>query len=728
MKVALIRIDAQDGSGVASPVYLASHDLRDLVHIDGTNEWIPGIARLPRLRYDFFAGEFYGAITAPTAQFAISKEAVADFDTLYFADARVRVWSGEIGGSEEAEYVLNLDFLTQSYEVDDGEEPAGIGGLELRFDGLIQNEPRVENSIADFTATVDDSWLDQPLLDVYAGTDGIEGPEELTGLPKPLVFGAAKFCAGVLIDSAENVYQVHDGACEGITAAYDRLASLGASTGDYANLAALIAASIPAGSWGTCKALGLVRLGAPPDGLVSFDVSGDNADGYVRKAGAIIKRIAAIKSGTADATSMTGLDTDRAYNLNMQITTQTTAREVIQQIAGSVAAVAFVGWDGTLYAHPLGYDTPSETLDTDGSGTRPVGDILRAPIASPFWRVATYAEPTWVVHDRADIATGYVLRGEYSATRTYRLDDVVNAPDPDGRVFAYINATPAAGQALPTAPATSNSYWELAGAADVTASAQVVVTPPTAQIVYRDYLGEPKSGQFNRTLTPVVTRGGTSIRTDNATSYSISNSGVTATVNNTNGSADKGRITVTDGGAGSIALTVTVSGVAYGPYSIPFTVVDDAPPSSGGGGAGGGSDSTLAEVTSTTFAAMTRVDAGESIFTVTISGAGDTINGVAPLTYEWTISSGSGSNSLVAKWQYRELPSGSWTDFDTALTGTAATYDADEFSLTLGALNVNQTVSGLSAADYEVRMVGKKNTADGNFITVATGTATVSVT
>lgn len=50
-------------------------------------------------------------------------------------------------------------------------------------------------------------------------------------------------------------------------------------------------------------------------------------------------------------------------------------------------------------------------------------------------------------------------QGTYSPTTTYVLDDLVTGPGNSG--WRYINATPAAGQALPIWPATSNAYWEV---------------------------------------------------------------------------------------------------------------------------------------------------------------------------------------------------------------------------------------------------------------------------
>ncbi|MCC7097265.1 MAG: hypothetical protein IT472_08810 [Thermomonas sp.] len=281
--------------------------------------------------------------------------------------------------------------------------------------------------------------------------------------------------------------------------------------------------------------------------------------------------------------------------------------------------------------------------------------------------------------------------------------------------------------ATPVVKLRANGVWQtgIQTGADITSLAQVVVSPPPAQTIFRDWQGTPKSGQLPRTITPGVTRGGASIRTDNATSHSITTTGVTATIENTNGSADKGRITLTAGGPGSISHSFTHNGVSYGPFVIAVAVEDDAPPSNGGGG--GGSDATLEDVTGTGFTQMTSADAGETIFTATIT-AGQSLVGTAPLTYNWTHNSASGANQLAAKWQYRVAGSGgAWTDFAAAIVGSDATWSAIDLSGEAGSVNVNQTKSGLGAGSYECRLVGAKNSSSGNAITIATGTATLSV-
>lgn len=262
----------------------------------------------------------------------------------------------------------------------------------------------------------------------------------------------------------------------------------------------------------------------------------------------------------------------------------------------------------------------------------------------------------------------------------------------------------------------------------MTAAKQVVIVPPVPQIVYRDWLGAVKGSQYNRTLTPKVERGGIDIRTSNDVTYAITTTGtITATVNNTTASADKGRITATGGSSGSILLTITVSGVAQPVFTIPFTNQDDNPPTTGGGGSGntGGSDSTLEDVTSTSFAAITQQDGGESVFLIDIT-SGQTINGTAPLTYTKSGTSAT-QVAMVAKWQYRLQGSGTWLDFaGSSITGTGAFWNSTDFIAEAGEITANQSKSGLATGTYECQLVAAKDSSATGNLQVVSGTATVS--
>jgi hypothetical protein len=262
----------------------------------------------------------------------------------------------------------------------------------------------------------------------------------------------------------------------------------------------------------------------------------------------------------------------------------------------------------------------------------------------------------------------------------------------------------------------------------MTAARQVVIVPPLPQTVYRTWLGAIKDSQYPRTLTPKVERGGVDIRTSNDVSYAITTTGsITATVNNTTASADKGRITATAGSSGSILLTITVSGVAQPVFTIPFTNEDDAAPTTGFSGNTGGSDSTLEDVTSTSFAAITQQDSGESVFLIDIT-SGQTLNGTAPLTYQKSGTSTT-STAMVARWQYRLQGSGTWLDFvagPTNVTGTGARWIPAEFEALHGEISANQSKSGLATGTYECQLIAaKSNSAAGN-LQIISGMATVS--
>ena len=704
MKSYLVRIDAQDGAGDPLVLRLASHDHHAVCHLDGETWW-PFIARLPALRYDFFGGDFRGAITAPVANFSAAILGWPGFLSARFAGARFRLWSGEIGG----------DFASYT----------------LRFDGLISGEPQIERGIAQFEAGPDDAWLDKPLLTLFEGTGGLEGPDDLEGQPKPLALGTLRFAAGTQIDAVDNIWCVSGhGAIEGVSAVYDRVASLGASYGDFASIGVLQAATIPNGSWATCLTEGLIRLGAPADGKLSFDIEGDNAGagGFVELPGEVIGRIAEIAGGTTDSANLAALDAACPWPLAVDITSQTTARQAIQEIADSCGGVAGISWTGTLFVQPLAFGTASLTLATDGSAMPQVGEVSALPVSAPFWRLATRAEPTWVVHDPGEVASGYNYRGEWNAVRVYRLDDWVVMPD--GSTWVYIYPTPSSGNE----PGPGSAYWaefeggrgitttrwpalppdnpvvgslyfdqfmkpfrfegyplefeedplefegsplmgpgwvsvrdraledvvndlqaldddsvftvvekkiaidrnrwlqnvyqgllaqgaavgydtsaltaawtsyvavrdsispawndlsqpsnfggvpwdavldELeqaiaAAQAAITGGASITVVPPENQSVAVGANGAPDTGAYPRTLTPTVKRGATDIRDDDDVSYSIATSGITATINNTPGDPDKGKITATGGTSGHIDLTVSVAGVDFGPFRILF--------------------------------------------------------------------------------------------------------------------------------------------------------------
>lgn len=431
MKAYLIQIDAWSGS-TAVPVRLASHDDDRLCHLDG-QVWWPAIATLPTLRYDFFDGAFdAGSITSPTGSFTAAIGAIPNLPALALHDARVRIWGGELGDAWAA--------------------------FTLIFDGRVKEQPSVADGVATFSIGTEDSWLDQPLLSTYAGTGGAEGSTDLQGQVKPLALGAPRLAPAVLIDAVNNIYQISAyGAINAVPLAFDRLNRFGAAQANHASFTALKAATVTRGRWATSLAGGYVKLGAPADGMLSFHVEGDAVGGWSRRPGAIIARAAAIAGGTAKvaASDITALNAARPWNLSLMVTAQTTARDLIQRIAASVNAVAYVDWLGMLRVAAIGIGAATLTMAADGSALPPVASVEQVAIGTPYWKVAQGAAITWQVHGLGDIAFNAPLnpRGPYSATELYREGDMVTLPN--GSQWLFVAATSAVG----SEPGDGNTNW-----------------------------------------------------------------------------------------------------------------------------------------------------------------------------------------------------------------------------------------------------------------------------
>jgi hypothetical protein len=220
--------------------------------------------------------------------------------------------------------------------------------------------------------------------------------------------------------------------------------------GDYASYAALVAATIPAGRWGTCLASGLVRLGAPAYGVITGDVDGDKPSTWLRKTGAIITRIATnagVSSGLIDAASLTALDTAVPYNINLYLDDQTTVFDIAQRLARPCNAQAGISWLGKLFVTRVAIGTPALTLDAQGRQKPGVIGSVESDVSPPYWRVEFGAQRSWRVHtfDEISSAVNLIDRGRYDAATFYREGNIVDLED--GSRWEYISATPTAGNA-----------------------------------------------------------------------------------------------------------------------------------------------------------------------------------------------------------------------------------------------------------------------------------------
>jgi len=223
------------------------------------------------------------------------------------ADRRVQRQFGELelqNGDGE------LDPIVQSYAVDGrrvcikyGPHMSAYKNFAVVADLLgvswqSANESTVRISLRDRTYA-----LEQRLQsNLYAGTGGAEGTSELTGKPKPLMFGRVMNVTPLFLDTTNLIYQFHDGAAFAVDGVFDQGLGLtyDVAVGDVANYAALVAATVAAGKYATCLAEGLFKLGSSPKGLVTLDARGDASPDYADTLDVIAMRLIKTVAGIAD--------------------------------------------------------------------------------------------------------------------------------------------------------------------------------------------------------------------------------------------------------------------------------------------------------------------------------------------------------------------------------------------------------------------------------------------
>lgn len=210
------------------------------------------------------------------------------------------------------------------------------------YDGIAQGNAEIDEELFSLKLFDDNAKLDIPVQpSVYGGTGGIDGDANVKGKRKQLVLGAAPNVTLLLIDAPNLVYQGHDGAVLGFAHVYDRAVELTVNaTADYADYASLIAATITPGRWASCKALGIIRLGAKPDGAITATFSG-----------------AAVNNGLVAGAGASGAALTDTFSLAHYLITISTANVVVDLGSVTTAKAA----QGAAIAYVVGPDE-SKTL------------------------------------------------------------------------------------------------------------------------------------------------------------------------------------------------------------------------------------------------------------------------------------------------------------------------------------------------------------------------------
>ncbi len=625
-----------------------------------------------------------------------------------------------------ADQIATVSWPGARIEIDSGAEDAPSRVLTGAVADVVIRDGINSITVADLSKSYDRRILGA----AFAGTSGLEGYAEAAGRSKRRSWGRVFNIEGRLLDPANNIYEFGDPAhsLHGWTALRDKGRdgefALVAWQGTAATTLAALIASVPVRGGGVvAPSIACAKWWTEPAGPLTADLMGEVGTGYVESAPAIASRLVELAGGVAVSNLATAQSwRGEAAGIHIESENETWAAAVDRLLLG-VSLLWVAKADGSVAFRRWSFEEPVEALK---------GIFIERERSLPPTKTRTLTyRVNHRVHSASEISAA-LLDGE-APSPTVRApalpptDATIGTLyiDEDDVQFRYEGSVltldgepitfggeplvgPAYVRALPR-PVTDATY-------------QIEIVPPITQTIYTDAAGASLTNQFPpRVLTPVVKRGGIDIRTSLDVDYVIESTGVDATIDNDAGSLNKGRITVTDGGLGSIMLTVTINGTPYGPFKTQFVKQAANPANPGGVGSTSAEDSTFPVVTSTAYAVV----AGP--LTVTI-GAGQTIACTFPAGYS-AMAINSGSFGLAGRWEQSPAGAGTWTPAaGSPIIGSDSEWFAGDFSGNPGEGLFNQSFTGLGAGDYDLRFMGALTSSGaGRSLEIFSGTARVQV-
>lgn len=271
--------------------------------------------------------------------------------------------------------------------------------------------------------------LDIPLSTRYGGTGGADGGTEVEGKPKPRLYGLCYNVSGALIDVANLIFQVHDGAVSSIVV-YDKGAAL-TFDADYASYAALAAAVIPSNHYATCLAEGMFRLGSTPSFPVTADVNGDataglgDGGGFVSSPALVVRRIMLgrgfVPYADIDHDAIMAAHVLSSGSMGVYFTEDMTVAEAISLVCRGT----YLRWgqsrDGSLGVWRIAAPSvPEYAIDASHMLDEPSLSALPSSIGPCLWRVVVNYKRNWTTMGDADIAGAVTTDQRQFLRQAYR--------------------------------------------------------------------------------------------------------------------------------------------------------------------------------------------------------------------------------------------------------------------------------------------------------------------
>lgn len=267
--------------------------------------------------------------------------------------------------------------------------------------------------------------LDLPLQEnLFAGTGGAEGNAEIAGKPKPLLFGRCRNITPIVIDPFNLIFQVHDGTIHGIDAVYDQGAEISPEGTDVATYADLVALSVSASMFATCKAEGMFKLGSSPAGLVTADVLGDATPDYANTLDVIALRIltdrASLPTRFQNRASFAGAASiGGEMGIYISPASLPSTADIMNALLGSVGGWWGAGRDGRIRAGRL--SPPEDRSPNFFLDEFDIQDMEPQPSPTPRWRQRVGYQPNWTEQRGEDIALSVPDERRQFLTQTMRV-------------------------------------------------------------------------------------------------------------------------------------------------------------------------------------------------------------------------------------------------------------------------------------------------------------------
>jgi hypothetical protein len=302
--------------------------------------------------------------------------------------------------------ILNYSFDGRSLVIKIGNEGDAYSAFTTILNGTME---QVEFTFSKVTILARDKLaiVDMPLqTTLYAGNnvlpDGVEGVADIAKSPKPLLYGQVFNIAPIMVNSSKLTYQINDGAIAAVSNVYDKGIAL-TFHADEPNVSDLEAHDPPSGKYTTCLALGYIRVGSVPTGLLTCDAT-QGAASSNRTVAQVLKAMAlkaGIASGDINASDVTALDTANSSVVGIWISEPDTAMVAMDKVAQSIGA--YFGFDalGSLRMGLFTAPTGSATLEID------INNILNiehrrtndTDKGIPAWRVNLTYQKNYSVQD-----------------------------------------------------------------------------------------------------------------------------------------------------------------------------------------------------------------------------------------------------------------------------------------------------------------------------------------